>query len=275
MEYSTLYDLITCLEYGTKLHISVVFFNDCGNFKTELPTERVIHSKPYCQFMKTTSKGLRRCVSCRNIALKKAVDGKKAFGGLCINGIYEYCHPVIDDGAVLAVIFIGNILSAGSTRRLEPCGAFWETFEGHFSEAQCRQFCSILENHIKLLVHEYQNMKTEFDPLIHNIQNYIEEGLYYDVSVGDLASAFHYNKKYIGKVFKKHTGMTINEYLNGKKLKKAEELLKGSGLPVTEISARSGFHNVTYFNRLFKKRHHMSPTQYRSLAQAGQGKPIP
>lgn len=267
MEHSNLYDLIACLEYGTNIHISVVFLDNFGNYKTDLIKERVIHSKPFCTFMKSTQKGYRLCVSCRNRALKKAVSGRKPFGGLCFNGIYEYCHPVVGDNCVIAVIFIGNILSESSKCQPELTLQFTDTFERGFGMAQCRRFCSIIENHIKLLVYEYSDIEAGVKPLIANIINYIEESAYYDVSVGKIADIFNYNENYIGKLFKKQTGKTIKEYLNGKRLKKSEELLKKTTLTITEIAASAGFNNVTYFNRLFKKQFLMSPTEYRNISR--------
>lgn len=265
MEHSSLYDLICCLEYGTNIHISIVFIDNFGNYKTKLPTEHVIHSKPFCDFMKYEPEGLAKCVKCRNAALKKALAEKRPYGGLCFNGIYEYCHPVIEKDAAVAVIFLGNILSQSELDCSDPRKQFSETFERNFTEEKCRQFCSVIENQIKLLIYEYSGMETLYDPIITNIKNYIAESLCYDISVRQIASVFNYNEKYIGKLFKKHTGKTIKEYLNDKRLKNAEQLLKNTTLTISEISARTGFNNVTYFNRLFKTHFQMSPTKYRAI----------
>lgn len=225
----------------------------------------VIHTKPFCEFMKSTPDGFSKCFKNRDLLLEKAIAKKKPFAELCRNGIYQYCYPVIEKDDVIAVIFIGNILPESSVGYSEQIEHFMETFEKNFEEETCKQFCYLIENHIKLLISEYANMKTEFNPLITNIRNYIEESLYGDISVRQIAYVFNYNEKYIGKSFKKHTGKTIKEYLNAKRLKKTEELLKSTNLTITEISARTGFNNITYFNRLFKKQFGMSPTEYRNF----------
>lgn len=271
MEYSNLYDFISCLEYGTNVHISVVFLDNFGNFKTQLPKCSAIHSKPFCAFMKSTPAGYEKCFKCRNAALKKAINTREPFGGLCFNGVYEYCCPVIENDVVIAVVFIGNILPA-SPRQLErQPKTLLETFEKNFDESKCKQFSSIVENHIKLLIREYPNHKTAFHPLITNIMNYMEESLYYDTSIRHIAQVFHYNEKYIGKLFKQYTGKTIKEYYNHKKLKRAQTLLRDTSFPVTEISSKTGFNNVTYFNRLFKKHFGISPTAYRQRIKKNNG----
>lgn len=258
MVRSNLADLIKGLEYGTNLHICVVFLNDFGNEKTYLPKEQVIHSKPFCDFMKTTPEGYKRCVSCRNKALCKAID-TGAFGGHCCNGVYEYCQPVVFEDNTVAVICVGNIADEISERMQ----SYADTFQFDFDKEKCKIIADIIDDHICMLLREYASDKSEFDPLITNILNYIEESLYYGVSVRQLAATFNYNEKYIGKLFKKRTGKTVKEYVCQKRLEKSCQLLKTTALSVTEISQTVGFNNVTYFNRLFKKKYALSPTEYR------------
>ena len=108
MERSPLYNLIQNIEYGTNLHIGVLFFKDYGNSMCELPKRQEIHQSPVCDTFKSyTRTSFSRCLRCRNLALKKAITTKKAFGGLCINGIYEYTHPIIIENEVAGVIFVG------------------------------------------------------------------------------------------------------------------------------------------------------------------------
>ena len=264
MQYSNLYDLITCLEYGNNIHICVVFLNKYGNFMTNLPTDKVIHSRDFCTFMKSTPEGFRTCYKCRNLAINKAVTEKKPFGGLCFNGIYEYCHPVVENGTTVAVICIGNIISSDTSSYSEEIKQYMDTFEVGMNEKMCIRFGTIIENYIKLLLREYPKRNTTTSPLVTNISNYVEESMYYDFSVSDIAAAFNYNEKYIGQIFRRLTGQTIKEYLNDKRIKKAKELLETTNLSVIEISAKVGFNNVTYFNRLFKKTIGMSPSEYRN-----------
>ena len=79
-------------------------------------------------------------------------------------------------------------------------------------------------------------------------------------------------QKYIGKVFRSHTGVTIKEYMNEKRLREAEQLLIQSTLPVGEIAGKVGFNNVTYFNRLFKAAYGTTPGDYRRARRRRQDK---
>ena len=251
MEYTSLQELLYFLEYGTDLHITVVFLENYGNEKTALNLYFVNHSKPYCEKRKSTPEGLSRCVRCRNTAISRVCETKTPFGGLCDGGVYEYVSPVIYEDVVIAVVFVGNIKDEYG-------------FEQNFGEEKCRQLSQIVENHIKLLIKEYPRTTGEFSPLILNIKNYIEESLYSEISVTDIARIFNYNEKYIGKLFKESQGEGIIDYVNRKRLVKAKELLELSTQTVTEIAQQTGFNNVTYFNRLFKKQYGKTPTEYRN-----------
>ena len=65
-------------------------------------------------------------------------------------------------------------------------------------------------------------------------------------------------------LFKEEEGVGMLEYINTKRLDKSCELLKLSSKTVTEVARQTGFNNVTYFNRLFKKRFGKTPTEYRN-----------
>lgn len=258
MELVDLNTFISFLEYGTNLHISVVFFGDFGNAKMKLPFLRVIHSKPFCEKKKSEQKAFKRCFACRNLAIAKAKKLKIAFGGKCINGVYEYLRPVVIDGEVVAVIFIGNIYT-------DDIISDAETFEKNFDERKCDTLSLIVENHIKLLNSEYRSAANEYNPLITNVINYIDEVIFNDISVRDIATVFSYSEKYMGRLFKNETGVTIKEYINKNRVKKASALIKETLMSMSEISSRCGFNNVTYFNRIFKKYYNVSPLEYRKI----------
>lgn len=268
MEHISLPGLIKSLEYGTRLHISVVFRNRYGNKKTRLPFAHAIHQCPVCDAAKKVS-GLEACFRCRNIVLRMASQRKKSFGGFCVKGVYEYCRPVIRDGEVLAVIFVGNILtdSDEQRRRLRKHikkVSLLKTMQQDFSEADCARTADVVESYILFLLDRYGDTpKESANALIGNIKSYIEENLLYDFSMTDLSAVFNYNEKYLGRLFKTKTGFTIKEYCNNAKVEKAKKLLKNSRTHISDIATQSGFNNVTYFNRMFRTIVGISPQEYR------------
>lgn len=263
---SPLYNLIQNIEYGTNLHIGVLFFKDYGNRMCELPKRQEIHQTPICDIFKTHSKhSFKRCLRCRNLALKKAITTKKAFGGLCVNGIFEYTHPVTIAGDVACVIFVGNIATSAGIKKIEAAGYNLpiNTLEHNFSFEKCQSVCKNIEDYILYLLEKYRNEKSDEKPLIKNIKAYIEANLDFRIDINQIADTFHYNPRYLGRLFKKQTGNTINDYITYRRLKRAKTLLRDSEASVIDISNEIGFNNVTYFNRLFKKCFGITPTEYR------------
>ena len=262
MEYSSLYDLIKSIEYGTKLHIGVIFFGNYGNEKCIVPYSHQIHSSYMCKKIKNSEKEYKKCYRCRNIAIGKAIRTKKAFGGLCINGIYEYTRPVVVEDDVACIIYIGNILTDGGYKRLKNKNADFETFEKNFSFEMCESAGMLIERYIRILLEKYPIEKKSFNSLINNIKSYIHSNIEYNISITSVAKLFHYNEVYLGRLFKKETGFTFKEYINDTRMKLAADLLS-SGDSVTNISQRIGFNDVTYFNRQFKKYYKLTPTEYK------------
>ena len=264
IEYSDLQDVINFLEYGTKLHISIVFLRDYGNIKTKLNSESTIHFSPACNEAKTQIGGFKRCFRCRNVAIRKAVNQKKPFGGVCINCIYEYCHPVIMDNVVVCIIFIGNIDSPKFIQRFKNPDAFHDTLEKDFDYSKCEKIARILESYTLTLLKNYtNNTDTVYNPLIENIKSYTEDTLAYDINISQLASSMHYNEKYLGRIFKKETGKSFKEYVNIRRARYAAQMLLESNDSITDIASKSGFNSVSYFNRVFKRIYSLSPTEYR------------
>lgn len=267
MEYRDLYDLITSLQYGTNLHISILFLDNFGNKKCFLPKAQTIHSTKIClQFKILGKNGFKRCFACRNLAIKKALTEKKPFGGLCINGIYEYLHPVVINDNVVCIIFVGNILDTekGYMKIKEKIGKdlfFIDSMEKNFTYEKCNVFGDIIESYIKILFEKYSS--DDDDSLINNLKNYINANIEFDFDISKTADFFHYNKQYLGRLFKSKTGLNIREYINKKRLENATKLLLTTDYSIIDISYRVGFNNVTYFNRLFKKTYGTTPIEYR------------
>lgn len=65
------------------------------------------------------------------------------------------------------------------------------------------------------------------------------------------------------RIFKEISGLPPQQFLIQTRLSRAAELLKSTDSPVKEVAALSGWDNVFYFSRLFRKKYFISPLQYR------------
>ena len=271
MECATLGELIETVEMGTKLHISITFLDDCGNRKTRRTRSQSIHDSPVCMTVKHQLGELASCYRCRNAIQKWVIRHRKSMAGVCTNGVYEYCRPVVYENRVICVIFIGNILTADPIQRdrLEKriSGDLLETMEKNCTWEDCVKIANILESYIQFLFERYGIENAAFDPLVENIKNYIRENLSYGFSMEELSDVFSYTPKYLGYLFKAKTGNTIKSYCNHLKIVQAKSLLAETDMSIENIAVQVGFNSITYFDRVFHKEVKLSPQAYRCSAR--------
>ncbi|MCH2176159.1 MAG: AraC family transcriptional regulator [Lentisphaeria bacterium] len=102
------------------------------------------------------------------------------------------------------------------------------------------------------------------------LQEFVEQlsvGEHWDLSLEEAAKRNNMSRSQFARKFKEFTGQTFVEQVNSLKLKKAEQLLKYSSTPLFQIAEEAGFHNLSYFHRLFKKAFNMSPKHYKEWVQ--------
>ncbi|WNR42662.1 AraC family transcriptional regulator [Paenibacillus roseipurpureus] len=94
---------------------------------------------------------------------------------------------------------------------------------------------------------------------------YLNQHLAEDLSLEKLEMTFFISRYHLSRLFKKHTGSTIHEYIVYKRIALAKQLLK-DGANVTEACMGSGFNDYTGFLRMFKKKVGVLPKQYAKQA---------
>ena len=98
------------------------------------------------------------------------------------------------------------------------------------------------------------------------ILKYVEEHYAEHIAIDDMALLTYYSKSHFMKFFKAHMGVGFIEYLNDYRLTMSELLLRSSDDPVIEIAQKCGFDNLSYFNRIFKRKYGQSPGRWRQSA---------
>ena len=86
-----------------------------------------------------------------------------------------------------------------------------------------------------------------------------------EFSLHRLSEVVSTSKNHCCKVFKKNTGSTIFEVLLRLRIEKAADYLLNTSLSIQEIAYLSGFNDVSYFCRIFRKMTQFSPNQYRKM----------
>lgn len=92
---------------------------------------------------------------------------------------------------------------------------------------------------------------------------HVHDHIYEDIGVESLANVACVTKPYLIRLFKKEIGVSPLQYINQKKVGRAQLLLLTEGMAVKEVAYRLGFNDHSYFIRLFKKITGITPQEYR------------
>jgi AraC-like DNA-binding protein len=83
-----------------------------------------------------------------------------------------------------------------------------------------------------------------------------------ELDVPALAREAHASRAHFVRSFKMAFGETPHQYLLRRRIERAKELLRGTGLPVTEVSLEVGFRSLGSFSTAFRALVGMSPSEY-------------
>ena len=122
----------------------------------------------------------------------------------------------------------------------------------------------ILSHLLSLIYFNSGEQKNDKTPVvIQQIVNRMSSSQLYKAGLPVILKELKYDKSYLCRLFKKHLGITMTDYLNEQRLSFVESQLKTTTRSINEICHEAGFSSISYFNRLFLKKYHMTPKEYR------------
>lgn len=132
------------------------------------------------------------------------------------------------------------------------------------SEAASPEY--VMDAVVLLLLHEIaagrENLSHSAE-IAAQFRSYVEQNLSKPLTAEMAAQALTYHKDYLGKIVKKHFGVSLKDYINRQKLDLAKKLLTASNYSVREISQMTGFAEPNLFTKFFKYHTKQSPADYR------------
>lgn len=85
--------------------------------------------------------------------------------------------------------------------------------------------------------------------------------------LGEFAASCTLSVSHFRLLFHQHFGLTPRAFLRRARLRRAQELMAGTSMTLSEIAAKSGFATVHSFSRAFRSQEGMSPRAYRHYAR--------
>ncbi|GMK46088.1 AraC family transcriptional regulator [Paenibacillus glycanilyticus] len=128
-------------------------------------------------------------------------------------------------------------------------------------------FLLALFKHLQLHVFELEDTHASMDKNsghVEKILDWIETHYRQTISLESLSRELHLSSYHISHLFKQQTGMTISDYVAGRRIREACALLENTDYSINEIGRMIGGFSAPYFSQLFKKHKGVTPHLYRS-----------
>lgn len=84
-----------------------------------------------------------------------------------------------------------------------------------------------------------------------------------DIGVLQIAENTGISDGYLSKIFKKETGISVNNFLTDYRMNVAHDILKNSSYKIYEVANRVGYRDISYFSGVFKKKFGLLPSECR------------
>jgi len=102
---------------------------------------------------------------------------------------------------------------------------------------------------------------------IARVCSFIEENYQEEVNLALVAGQIGMSESAFSHFFKKRTNRSFISYLNDVRIGHATKMLFETTHSISEIAYLTGFHNISNFNRIFRKIKGQTPSEYRATIQ--------
>lgn len=268
-----------------------VVVHDLGNrLSPYLRPDRFMHTQPLCAAMKRSQHG-DKCFDFEVTRLRPEVgrfpDGRVH---LCHAGLVQWVAPVFWRKQLEWVLFAGQRRLGTEVFPIErdptppPQPSPWSaqaalppTVSAADSElyleglrqlaARLRQWLQQIEDSRIEVRDRDARAQREPQPAAATrttlIRRFLQVNHPQPVALADLAAALHLSVSRTAHLVQQLCGATFVELLTAARLRTAASLLRHSNLKIPEIARQSGFGDVSFFHRCFKKAMGMTPHRYR------------
>lgn len=191
----------------------------------------------------------------------------------CPFGITEAIVPIIRDGELIGYIMSALGIESGKENEVLTLSTSRRETDKSFICEQVSKARKLTPtemnayfNMMKVLAEYIANDDTlisSYESIGQLIKRYVKNNLTRKLTLNDIARNLHCSTVTLTEHFKREFGVTINEYITRKRMELAERMLLSTDKPLRDIASLSGFADVEYFSRTFKKHHGISPASWR------------
>jgi AraC family transcriptional regulator, L-rhamnose operon transcriptional activator RhaR len=168
---------------------------------------------------------------------------------------------------------LGNLLKLKEWKHYhDKSGRFFDLFQQmHFEYLanlpgrEAKIYNGLMELLLFFYCEEYRtyNESTKTENYMQEVLAIIHSDYHHPLRVKDMAAKMGIGERQFQRIFHMQTNMTFKDYLQGVRINNASRLLVNTNRKVIDIAASVGYQDLQYFNKLFKEKTGMSPSEYR------------
>lgn len=202
--------------------------------------------------------------------------------GMDIFSVFQCAHHADPKGSLISEVLFERLLELNPNKELTDHDANVPVYQQALEKTtildQAKSPGNIFETNaiMRLLISAFFN---DYDRLqitntlqglkrFENVLEYIHDNLDKHIPITKLAKMANLNSTYFSNLFTKLIGSSPVQYINKRRIEKAQQLLLGTDNTLYQIAVEIGFDDEYYFSRLFKKHVGLSPDHYRKQQQA-------
>ena len=115
----------------------------------------------------------------------------------------------------------------------------------------------------KLESNESTMLTSSQKDIVNSVIEYIKVNYNINIKMEDISEKLFFNKNYIGKIFKRETGMPVSEFIREIRLNEICRQLTETNKKISDIAISCGYNDMKSFYSAFKKRTGLTPKEYR------------
>lgn len=181
-------------------------------------------------------------------AARLSYDLDQIFEGLKEQQNYDKAHVVCIELVVLLNKCIGNYYPEEEMFEQKQ-----KVYQEYQSMDDLDEIAGWMKRQFLRLLEERTDTTSGSRKTVRDVQKYIKENYADDITITQLSEMVHLNKSYLGNLFARETGQSINEYIIQVRMEKAKELLLNTPLTAKSVAEKVGYEDERYFYKVFKK----------------------
>ena len=119
----------------------------------------------------------------------------------------------------------------------------------------------LINRHLMVLGEKINKTSYSSNTVVESVVSYINDNLFNSINLDELSKRHFISKNHLCRIFKKHTGTTVVNYITLRRIAEAKKFLN-DGFDVKDTCEKCGFNDYSHFIRTFKSIVGVPPKQY-------------